>query len=481
MTSLSALRDELSTLERQWSQLTTVPESPDSLLQIINYSLSRQGQGEVFMTRVLRYFLDPDKPHGMGAAFLRAFLEGFRAHQQSEIGGTADLAFDEDIYDLSAVKVDRQVRLGVSNDPSGAEKEMTGPVDLVLEAPGEWFLVIELKFSATENNLRGAGLSQTEAYYQADHIRRTPKSDFESGGYYLYLHKRGSRQAEDEHFTNWTWEAVAEDVLADFIAENASRFPQRTVVQLRELYDDIQELTGMTERQQNQQAKTELYLEHYDAIRDVTDAFDERWADFTATWAGRFADRLVDIGFGEGVELAERLAGIDLSRDDGSERWVFRARDSDWAHLMKDGWWRRTDDLSTIHDRPSDRKDARIGFYHRLDANRDLAIGERTLKLTFRNMGANDDAFIAAFNESLRPRRDDLLQCLPEAAELNSITDTRRNLFAATYDIQPGEHEGFFEAYLAALQQGFEELVISNEELVALIDDAQDSALELYR
>jgi hypothetical protein len=481
MEPISVLRDELSILERHWDQLTTIPNKPETLLHVLNYSLSSQGQGEVFMTRVLRYFLAPSKPHGMDEAFLRAFLAGLRAHQHSGACETAGQPFDEDLTDLSAVKVDRQVRLGVSSESTDANIEMTGPVDLVVESPGEWFLIIELKLGATENNLRNEGPSQTEVYYQADRIRETPKSAYEAGGYYLYLHKCGSRGANDHHFTNWTWESLAEDVLSDFIAENAVRFPQRTVVQLRDLQDDIKELTGMTDRQQNQQAKTELYLNHYEAIHDVTEAFDEQWGEFAETWVARFADRLENTDYGERVEMDDQLAGIDLERTDGPERWVLRAHNSDWAHLMKDGWWRRTDDLSTIYDRPSDRKDARVGFYHRFEANRDLAIGENTLKLTFRNMGANDDEFIAAFNEHFRERRDEIAGHLPERADLASIPDTRRNLIAATYEIRPEEHEDFFEAYLGALQRGFEAFVLNNEPLIELIDEAQESALDLYR
>ena len=103
------------------------------------------------------------------------------------------------------------------------------------------------------------------------------------------------------------------------------------------------------------------------------------------------------------------------------------------------------------------------------------------MKLTFRNMGANDDEFIKAFNERFRSRRDDIYQSLPDSAELESITDTRRDLFTATYDISPPVHDDIFIAYLDALQQGFEALVIQNESFVNHIDEAFESALDLYR
>lgn len=481
MVTVTSLREDLTTLERHLENLTAIPETPQSLLQILKYSLSTQGQGEVFMTRVLRYFLDPSEPHGMNDEFLRAFLDGLRAHQRAHPADTTPGPFDEDTFDLSGVVVDRQVRMGESTDDPEDSIDRTGPVDLVVESPGEWFLIIELKFGATENNLHGDGLSQTERYRAATHIEDRPKHEYESGGYYLYLHKTGTRPAEDDQFTNWTWEALVEDVLTDFIATNTARYPNRTGVQLRELRDDIQELTGMTENERNIQAKTELFFEHYDAIKTVTDAFEERWAAFAEEWASRFAASLAESGYGDALELDDRIAGFDLARDESSERWVFRARNSDWAHLMKDGWWRHTDDLSVLHTRPDDRNDARIGFYHRLEANQHQAIGDHTLELTFRNMGANDDEYIAAFNDAVCDRKTEIRQALPEPAKLESITDTRRDLITATYDIQPEAYEDYFTAYLAALQLAFEDLVVSNPEFVALIDEAQADALELYR
>lgn len=231
MIGMASIADDLSVMERRWERLTTVPKTPHTLLRILNYSVSTQSQAEVFITRVLRYLLDPDRPHGMGDEFLRAFLEGLQYHQQTHTADdSAARTFDEDTYDLGGVEVDRQVRLGNTTGMGDANIEPTGPVDLVVESPGEWFLVIELKFGATENNLTGDGPSQTETYAGASHIEDRPKSEYESGGYYLYLHTTNSKQARDDSFTNWTWKALTDDVLADFIETNTARYPTRTGV-----------------------------------------------------------------------------------------------------------------------------------------------------------------------------------------------------------------------------------------------------------
>ncbi len=468
---------KLEALEQRWVQLTAIPEPPQSLLQVLNYSLGSKGQGEVFMTRVLRYFLDPTEPHGMDDEFLRAFLEGLRSHQQSTTNGDA---FAEDTYDLSDVLVSRQVRLGLAEEGDSDEVETTGPVDFVVEAPGEWYLLVELKFGSTENNLTGKGLSQTEGYQEAKLIRDRPKADFESGGYYLYLHRQGKADARDPAFTNWTWSRFADDVLADFILDNAARYPTRTVVQLRELHDDIRELSGMTDSQQNTEEMIELYLEHYDAISDVTEAFDERWGTFSDEWADRFATQLAEAGYGEKITLEDQLVGIDLNRDGDTDQWVFRAHRSDWATLMKDGWWLHTNTYDTLHGRANDGKDARVGFYHRLETNRDLALGKKTFKFLFRNNGSNDDEFIKEFNEQLKSRRDALNSTIPQSAEIESITDTRRDLISATYDIRVDDHEDFFTAYLAALEEAFDDFVVENPEFVELIDEVYDQAFEIY-
>lgn len=81
----------------------------------------------------------------------------------------------------------------------------------------------------------------------------------------------------------------------------------------------------MTEHQQNQQEKIELYLDHYDVITDVTEAFNERWGAFAEEWANRFSETISEAGYGEAVDVGEQLAGIDLNREGGTERWIFRA------------------------------------------------------------------------------------------------------------------------------------------------------------
>jgi len=455
MDANATLEADLRALERKWERITDIPASPRSVMDVIEYSLGSQKKAEVYVNRLLAYFLDPEEPHGMDAEFLRAVLNGL----------PEECDFQEDIHDLSDVVVDDQVQVKEMVDGT---TESSGIVDLLIEVPNEWFLMIELKFSAAD--------TQTEFYYrEATHVGGEPKTDYESGTYYLYLHQHGQPVANEPNFENWTWGALSTDVLEPFLLENAARHPQRTVTQLREFNDDIQSIAGMTEQQENTQEKIALYLEHYDAIRDVSDTFDSRWDDFTDEWGTRLGEALERNRLGSYSNFDEDLTAVELDAD-GHRNWKFRTSSSDWGMIFKDGWWRHTDDLEgEIYARPDDRNDVCIGFHHRLERNRDLAVGERTLKVYFRNMGANDQVFIDAFVDVFSERQSEVADLLPAAAE---ITGNKRNMVVATYDIDATSPEAFFDAYVAALKAAFVDLVVDNEELIVLIDDLYAEAID---
>ena len=458
MNETDELRREFETLTRRWEQLTAVPETPRSLMDVIERSLGSQQKAEVYVNRLFAYFLDPDQPHGMNEEFLRAFLDGL----------PDACGFEEDIHDLSDVVVDDQVRL---TERDCGETVSSGFVDLVVQVPNEWFLLVELKFAAAD--------TQTEFYRQdVTHVDGAPKADYESGAYYLYLHQDDQPTANDPGFSNWTWTGFVDTVLTQFIVANAPRYPQRTVVQLYEFADDVRSIAGMSDPTDDVDQKVELYLDHYEAITDVTATFEDQWETFAHRWPTRLADRLESTGHGTVLSETDHHVRFRSSADAVGD-WWFRSTSSDWGMLFKHGWWRHTDDLTDIrHERPDDHNDARIGFHHRLENDRDRAIGENTLTLYFRNMGANDQPFIDAVSDRFEARAEAIDAALPESA---SRTGNKRNLIAATYDIDPDDHEDFFTAYVAALEDGFSDLVLGNSELIAVLDDIYtDAVADIY-
>ena len=122
----SDLKEELWKLEQRWKQITDVPETPRSLMNVVEYGLGSNRRAEVYINRLFQYFLNPKEPHRMEREFLKAFLKGL----------PDECEFGEDTHDLSDVIVDEQfwVRMDADENPS-EDTERTGNVDLILEVP----------------------------------------------------------------------------------------------------------------------------------------------------------------------------------------------------------------------------------------------------------------------------------------------------------------------------------------------------------
>ncbi|MBX0298150.1 PD-(D/E)XK nuclease family protein [Haloarcula nitratireducens] len=423
-------------------------------MDVIEYGLGKQQRAEVYINRLLCYFLDPDNPHGMGDDFLQTFLSGLpeTAH------------FDEDTYDLGSVRVNQQVLVENGED--------TGYADLVLDIPEEWVLLIELKFSAEETG--------TKFYAEAPTIGDEQTDQYASSQYYLYLYQHGEPEASSRDFDNWTWQTFVADVLDELIREHAPRYPQRTAVQLHDLRDDLANITNMSDEQTSDEEKVELYLEHVDAIEDVSSTFDDAWESYSEQWDEELA-----------TSLAEATA-INVHRTDSDEYpqvtvpranaededWILRANGGDWQHLHRHGWYRHEDTLEPLTTRADDRNDLRIGFYHRMEKHRSDAVQDHQLQFNFRNMGSNPTAFKTIYEEQFNARKADIGRHVADTA--GTLTGNKLTMITATYDIPVASYENFFDAYTAALHEAFVDLIVDNPDLIGLLSDTFEDAVEEY-
>lgn len=510
MDSKEELSRTLSDIEARWKDITATPTPPRSLMNVIQYGLGDKKRGEVYVTRLLRYLLDPSEPHGMDTRFLKAFLDGF----------SDQFVFEEPVYDLSDVRVRDEVWIRMekddqdsdsSNDSDGTDGDSeddsdgttdeddaedddmmpSGRVDLAIDKPGKWFLLIELKFSAEENNLAGEGLSQTEFYRDATHIDDTPKSDYENDHYYLYLHKSDADTAEDEQaFVNWTWENVTTEVVKPFINTEGASIPHRTFVQLNELQDDIKEFTDMTAEKPNTEEKVELYLDNYTVLNDLQQTFEARWTEFTGEWHSNLAaelDEYVDTEY----EVDDGIIAVQLDAESTGETWYLRAKHKDWQPLFKHGWWKPVDKdqweqggLEGLPRKASGDTDTlRVLYVHRMDSNRDAAIENNTLIVNFRNAGANPKPFYDEFSKMADLRKHEILDALPDSAHW---LGNKSNQFELRYDIPEPDPkteaapDDFFEAYTAALRDAFVELIVEHPEATKVLTEIYDNAVKKH-
>ena len=58
-----------------------------------------------------------------------------------------------------------------------------------------------------------------------------------------------------------------------------------------------------------------------------------------------------------------------------------------------------------------------------------------------------------------------------------SLTGNKLDMISAKYDITPDEYDDFFPAYVAALEEGFTDLVVDNPKLIAIFDDIYTDAV----
>ena len=462
MDSTTEVAEELQSLHRRWEGITDIPELPRSTMDVIEYGLGKQQRAEVYLNRLLCYLLDPNQPHRMGTDFLDAFLNGL-----PEACG-----FDEDTYDLSDVRVNQQVPVWDELSAERDDDASPGYLDLLLEVPNEWFLLIELKFSAEE---RG-----TEFYCNATQLGDRLVSEYESGQYYVYMHQKDRPEASGDCFVNWTWQVFVQEVLQEFLAENTPKHPQRTVTQLHDLKDDIQNIAGMSERSDSDHEKGALYLEHVEAISDITETFENEWEAYSERWGRAMQESLDHEKVSPASSTGDGYPAITVDREAGdSERWLLRDSGGDWQHVFKYGWHQREGEPEMLEKRAEDKNDLGIGFYHRMADNRNVAVKDHELRFNFRCMGSNPTKFTDIYKHHFDERRDRIERLL--ASTRAATTGNKLTLVRGIYPIKVDQYETFFKAYTATLNEAFVELVVKNPELIQQFSEMYDDAVSEYR
>lgn len=94
----------------------------------------------------------------------------------------------------------------------------------------------------------------------------------------------------------------------------------------------------MTDQQENTQEKVALYLEHYEAIKVVSDTFDSCWSEFTDEWGRQLGEALERGELDTYSNFQEDMINVELESQTGSRSWKFRSSSSDWGMIFKDGW-----------------------------------------------------------------------------------------------------------------------------------------------
>ena len=444
-----SLRQQLSDFSHKLSLLPGAEEPPKSTLHILG-----NAHREDVWQRLLFYFLSPGESHGLDAALLE--------HLLTSLSEREDLELPFSYFDIENIRVETEVTLS------------NGRADALIWLSDAWFICWELKVYSSE-----AG-QQTETYAQANLFESIDrqKSEFERP-HYLYLAPENASPPSSDEFVEISWQWVSAE-LQSFLQDGYGQYPARTTAQLEDFTATINRELTMTEHQEHEREKAKLYLEYYDDISAARQSFDNRWDEFFDNWGLQLAQKLDMVDIIENPDIPDDFVVVDCEIRPGEvERWVFEQGNAQWAGIRKHDWRRAKDDLSSKYQSAEDREDIRIALHHRPELNRDLAIQEHTLELQCWHGTGHDEGYNAAFRDRLHSKIEETDSTLPSSISVQGSSEG--NPFNARYDIPVGEHEDFFDAYVAALNNAFHDLVIDHRNFVTIFDETLEETIEEFR
>lgn len=441
------IEEQLGELQQRLAVLPETEQPPPTTLQILGRS-TREGDWQ----RLLIHFLTPDEGHGLG----RNLLE----HLLTALATRDDLGYSFSRFDLETVEVAQEVTTG------------QGRPDAVIWSEEDWFICFEMKVDAEE------GADQTERYAAVDSfdgIGLETGAVPETRQHYVYLAPEDASPPASKTFSHVSWEWIASQ-LQSFIADSYGKYPARTTAQLEDSIATIRSELTMTDYQENQREKMELYVRYSQAIDEVTSAFDSEWKQFERDWGDRLAGAIEGGATESAPEVPDEL--VVFSFDDSDDQWIFRQTHDDWAWIFKDGWWRNVDTGDHVYTYDPSRPDARVGFVHRLDKHRDDAILDKELKFFFRNAPPNVEGFFDSFANRFvnDPGRERILKAKPERM---ALTGKQRTLLEGTYEINTAADQGFLDSYVGTLAEAVLDNVLDHEELITAIDDYYEESVSV--
>lgn len=397
-TTLTRLEGQLKDFKSKVDQIPSPTPPPDTTLQI-------QGEAgiEGAWQNYLGYFLDPSANHGLGTDALDQFLEGFSKH--------ADGVLPDRVpnHVSGKIKVLTERRSDTGNQP-----------DLIIRAPGRFFVCCEMKLYSSEKE------KQTRSYVKDDQVGQKSKEEFPVGGHhYVYIKRRGAKDATAGRFVNVTWGQVRE-WLTPLLVNSRGGYPSRTTAQLSDFLDTIHQDMTDDLHLETERDKMDLYFEHLDAIEEARDGLKTVYEHAKENWKRRFLDQHLP--------------------DTWTEDWHCNPdRNGQFYHSE----WRQGDGLKLPDGM------VRMHFVHLIRNLESFEEGELTVELRWSgNQNEYKDRFKKLFTSD---RLDSLLDPALGEYNVDRAPNTSRNIPRFTrkvYDVsRPDLPESYFETLSTAVKE----------------------------
>jgi len=415
MSDIEALRENVREMSEELDALPSVDEKPKTALEILG-----RNKRENYWNSLLRYFLDPNEPHGIGTDFLEAMLKRVPEEQ---------FYFDG-------------LELEDANVISEAQTE-DGRPDIVVYTEGDWLVLFELKVESGERT------NQTEKYAESDEVAGMKKDDFEEGCTYVFLSKSDSSDASADEFVGMSWREVI-GAIDEVLTNSRGSYTAKATAQLNDFRDSIESVIRMTDTEDQRilEEKTKLYAEYHDNIEELEDALDRT----RKREMNRWHERLVE----------------EFEPEGWNDEW--NCYPSKWGRIYRDDWWLDEDGKQT------DKWSELTYFVHFRslfwkDKYETFSKGEFQFSTITKN-DADDDyrsEFERLFNNEYRNEIKEIVQGLDRNINYKKPRDKTRTEYDYTFDATKGPDE-----FYKTLRTAFEEHL----KLAPIITEIHETAVE---
>lgn len=405
------------------------------------------GRRERKYQQTLKYFLDPNKPHGFGNTLLEVFLEAVGAP----------------VLDVASQHVEIEEEVYVADDSSDSRIDLIICGGQALADHPDWGVFLELKVGADENQ------NQTPTYATTDTWQftwfDTPEvsvADLDDKTY-GYVAKSTADPPESDAFEAVSWAALA-NAFEERLEGSLFQYPTRSVIQFTDFITSLQETENMTTPLDEDELtdRLKLYFEYDDVIDQVEQAqrqfetdFDDLSTHLTTHWQDTVHDHF---------DLAE-------------SGWVIRDSDSaKWQGLRPDYW-----------EQAPRGEGSTIELYFHIPPttetlrNRELSIQLRLppQRNVHKQPYAGDHSFNTLFTEKATSEYGEELRAALEPLDVDEIRlGSASALVTKTYDLDPAN---LVSSYLATATTAVEEFCSENPELLDLMNSVfEESYTEAF-
>lgn len=253
---------ELEEFIQKYMDLDRGGQRPAGIYSIIRGPRERKYQG------TLRYFFDPQKPHGFGYTLLETFLECIGFHE----------------FNLTGQHIEIDDEVWIADDGSNGRIDLVICGGSALADHPRWAVFVELKVGADEGDHQTTTYATTDTWsFNWFDSNKVSVDRLDDASYVYVKRKAADEPTETEKFVSVTWSDLVKRFETE-IQESIFDYPHRSVIQFTDFIQSVKETEGMDSpiNEDELTERLDLYFEHRELIQQIEKANSQFESDFEA-------------------------------------------------------------------------------------------------------------------------------------------------------------------------------------------------------